>query len=391
MGWKFNLSLQAAVCLTQNRSVGNTLPTLDYIPGSTLRGLLAKNYLDQPGRSVDTQFQNLFLSEDICYPNLYPQGARVIPLSALTCKYHPGFGTDNKAHGAVDGVLPWLRDLLTNKAQLEPSADYCGVESCRAPLDRLSGYYIINDNREEQQVAVRKRLMARTAILESREVVKPGALYTLEVLEEEQEFAGEVSAPDNIIQQLQEFIASHLHGWIGTARSRGLGEVKLSMDEEIDDRCYPMAERLSGFNRKLHGDGRMSCFSLTLESDAIVLDELLGYRSRPLISDLQMAASTPEAEILNNFELLAAWTGVQRVTGWQAAWKLPKPEEQAIRRGSVFVYGLRNGGQTLIDNQANSLVAFLTQLEEKGLGERPTEGFGRLRVCDEFHWENERK
>ncbi|MDD3581424.1 MAG: hypothetical protein PHW74_10425 [Desulfobacca sp.] len=389
MGWKFTISLQAPVCLTQNRGVGNTLPTLDYIPGSTLRGLLAKMYLEQFDHKVDDQFQKLFLNEAVSYPNLYVKGAGVIPLSALTCKYHPGFSTDPKAHGAVDRVIPWLRGWFNKKGPVEPHE--CRVENCRAPLERLRGYHTIDDNGGETLVNPTKRLLARTAILESREVVKPGALYTLEVLAEEQEFAGELVAPPAIIQQLKNLIASNPQGWIGTARSRGLGEVELWLDEENDNGRYTVGERLVRFNQKLHKDGRITCFTLTLESDAIVLDRLLGYRSKPLISDLQKAAGIPEVEVLNDFELLAPWTDVQRLTGWQEAWKLPKPEEQAIRRGSVFVFGLRNGAPALTGQRAHDLVAVLTELEKNGLGERPTEGFGRLRVCDEFHWENELK
>ncbi|AEB10604.1 RAMP superfamily CRISPR-associated protein [Desulfobacca acetoxidans] len=387
MTWKLTVKLLSPVCLVQNRGVGNTLPTLDYIPGSTVRGLLAQLYLEQPGCSADANFRDLFINEVVSYPNLYPEGAQVIPFSALTCKYHPGFGTMNDIHGAVDGVLPWLRHQFNSQVPLEELAKVCQWEGCGAPLDRLNGYYLVAGG-SERQVTVKKRLLARTAILETLEVAKSGDLYSLEVLQEGQEFLGDLAAPSDKVQQLLALLATQSRGWLGTARSRGLGEVELSLAEEEDTASYTVGQRLAGFNAGLHQDGRLRCFNLTLLSDAIVLDELLGYRCQPLIEDLKLAVGVTGKSVLDEFRLFTAWSGVQRLSGWQAAWKLPKPEEQAIRRGSVFVFGLNRIDQALDSQQISEVVKILADLERNGLGERPAEGFGRLRVCHEFHWEN---
>lgn len=391
MVWTLTARLLAPVCLVQNRGVGNTLPTLDYIPGTTVRGLLAPLYLEQPGGNADARFRDLFINDNVSFPNLHIEGAQVIPLSALSCKYHQGFGTQNDNHGAVDGVLPWLRSRLQHN-DLEDLAKTCRHTSCGAPLDRLTGFYSREGN-WEKRVGVEKCLLARTAIGESREVVKSGDLYTLEALQENQEFSGELTAEADQIQKLQDLLTAQPKGWLGTARSRGLGEVALSLTENKETPGYTVGQRLAEFNAGLPQDGqlRLRCFSLTLLSDAIVLDELLGYRSQPLIVDLKFAAGITAASVLDEFCPLMAWSGVQRVSGWQASWSMPKPEEQACSRGSVFVFGLKNDEQVLTAEQIKELVTILTRLEETGLGERPAEGFGRLRVCDEFHWENEHK
>jgi CRISPR-associated protein Csx10 len=219
-------------------------------------------------------------------------------------------------------------------------------------------------------------------------VVRPGALYTLEVLAEGQEFSGELSAPPEALAKLQSLLTAQPRGWLGTAKSRGLGEVELTLNGAEESPGYPLATRLRKFNEPLAKDGAVRAFSLTLLSDAILLDELLGYRSQPTLADLQAAAGIAGPSVLDLFQPLLAWTGSQRVSGWQAAWQLPKPEEQASRRGSVFVFGLKDAEKNLTTEEEAALLAALNAVEVNGLGERPTEGFGRLRCCHEFHWEN---
>ena len=68
------------------------------------------------------------------------------------------------------------------------------------------------------------------------------------------------------------------------------------------------------------------------------------------------------------------------VSGWNAALGLPKEDDRAIAAGSVFFF------EYLGDNP-DSLSQRLKCLESAGLGERRSEGFGRVIVCDPFHWE----
>jgi hypothetical protein len=41
MTWRIRVTLLSPACFNQKRGVGNVLPSLDYIPGATLRGALA--------------------------------------------------------------------------------------------------------------------------------------------------------------------------------------------------------------------------------------------------------------------------------------------------------------------------------------------------------------
>ena len=65
--------------------------------------------------------------------------------------------------------------------------------------------------------------------------------------------------------------------------------------------------------------------------------------------------------------------------GWNTAWGLPKDTELVAQMGSVYVYHTARR----IDDP--DWLSALTQLEEQGIGERRIEGFGQVRVCEEFH------
>lgn len=402
MGWIITATLNSALCLTENRGVGNVLPTLDFIPGTTLRGALASRWLSQPGHSPHVQdFKDLFLSEEVSFPNLYSWDylgrVGVLPLSARSCKYYSGFLFDGQgAHGVRDAVIPWLRYRLGLDPQLDPQILTCGFITgnaeghCQASLEPLAGYYTLRDNRDFHLRPVAKRLLARTAILETREVARPGALYTLEALNEGQAFAGEWKGQDAVRLKLQALLDADEVLFLGTARSRGLGEVKLGLEKDVTT-SQSVKERLLKFNAAIYGGaGQITHFSLTLESDAVLLDDLLGYKSHIEINDLlEVVSNQPEKALLERFVLKEAWCAPQRLSGWQAVWKLPKPEEQAIRRGSVFVYGLKDSkpgaSASLLDDEVDQLAKVLEYLEDQGVGERPTEGYGRVRVCHEFH------
>jgi CRISPR-associated protein Csx10 len=56
-----------------------------------------------------------------------------------------------------------------------------------------------------------------------------------------------------------------------------------------------------------------------------------------------------------------------------------KDVELVTNRGSVYLFSVDSAHR-------GQWSEALRQLEEKGVGDRTVEGFGQVRVCDEFHW-----
>jgi CRISPR-associated protein Csx10 len=118
-------------------------------------------------------------------------------------------------------------------------------------------------------------------------------------------------------------------------------------------------------------------FSLTLESDALLIDSYL--RAKTGLDSVTLAAALggiPAEEL----RPVVHFSGTRMVHGWNIALGLPKPDALAIVKGSTFLFAYTG-------REVARLQTALGRLEEEGIGLRRGEGFGRLVVCHPFHWE----
>ncbi|MEW6212953.1 MAG: CRISPR-associated RAMP protein Csx10, partial [Acidobacteriota bacterium] len=115
-------------------------------------------------------------------------------------------------------------------------------------------------------------------------------------------------------------------------------------------------------------------FTIDLQSDAILLDET-GWRPTMVLS---AACLQREAQCNEPVEMARSYASYTYRSGWNAAHGLPKDVDVATTAGNVFVY--RTPSEKL-----SMWIERLTELERRGVGERRLEGFGQVKVCDEFH------
>lgn len=393
--------LLSPVCLAAAVPTGNLTCTLDYIPGSTVRGALAALYLES-GKPADTTFEQLFLSGEVTYGNLYLSGAGPAPLSARSCKHEPGFLRDETGHGVVDWLLPaflqhWKE--RTHQPVTAPQHEACAHTHhggrCNAPLEAFPRFYApVASERKSIPTNKLRRLLTRSAIDDRLQTAEHGLLYSLEVLDPtalgSAEFRGTVvcaspaaaaSAQRQLLDPIFERQSTRLS--IGTARSRGLGEVETVGCRVSLTPFAPLGERLSAFNLRLRNwgvnDGRFY-FSLTLHADTIIQDEYFRFHSTVPVSVLAWEADIESATAMR-LKLEGCFTATRTVSGWNAALRLPKNDVTAIKMGAAFFYSIEG----LTDHESHVVVDKLTRLETYGLGARRTEGFGRVVVCDPFH------
>jgi len=439
--YRMEITLNSPVCIAQKRGIGNVIETLDYIPGSTIRGALAMLYLQKKGEYNDNekiwelkekkqkeQFNAVFNSDNARFGNCYPEEAKVIPYTATSCKYFSGFRKDPhdpaETHCVFDTLIPLAEHELIGKKQssgkIEEKFENCqskmDEQPCGAIMDRFSGYYKQTDSTLFERINLSKRLIARTAIMDSLGTAFPGRLYTIEALNEKdekgvrQKFSGCLETDETTFKTLKEILENNTLR-IGSAKSRALGEISLQLGtpSPLDERWLirEVAERLKDMNSNMqkyvsqrYSQGQTDAntdiqnfksryfFSVTLHSDAILRDEILRFKSALEIQDLidsQPNLTPQQQNLLKKFQILRAWLSAHVVSGWNTALKLPKEDEVAISKGSVFLF-VTKPCETFADTEVQPLADILKQVEESGIGERKNEGFGNIRICDEFHW-----
>jgi len=399
----------------------------DYISGTALAGSLAAVYRLYYQQDSE-QFEQLFLNGQVYYPDLYPatfgseemQKALNAPVYALpetaqSCKRFSGFVPlqdedveKDDRHGARDTLLDWAAFEVGNKASqaievtslLKPLQEhkYCTYPGCDKPMDHFTGYYRRSEDEKlaRAEVEKRKRLQTHTGINRDTGTVQEGILYNRSVFQEHTRFWGMLKLPEHLATPLETFIGEvGLSGLvrIGTGRTRGMGRVYLSIEPMKAEHhsIETFKKNLKTFNDKLRKVAQQSFpaekynsalkpfyFAVTLHSPVILRDSLLRYAGTLDEKTLAALLGVPE----DTFELLYQAASTKRVTGWNELWGTPRMNEYAIDTGSVFLFS-----STVEMNEP--LCEALFKLEEEGIGERRAEGFGRLRISDPFHLEEE--
>lgn len=387
------LKVISPLALHRRRASEQFAPTLDYIPGSAVRGALADLYLaGNPARAEETLFQQLFLSEAVRFSDFFPtigKGSdltRLLPATAVYCKR---FGHDH-TESLSDSLLrlELLRDW--ENPDLEKLDEWKHCQECKnaefdGKRDRIeSGYYISVERFEP--ITVKRRMIASTAIERSTKTAAHAMLFSHEVIEEsgsleKQEvfFRGTMSVPNELRLALQELAPLKQRLAVGYGRSRGMGQL------QVDGWASPRAEaeslrerwkRLNEAAQKLWQEfGRpleWKYFSLTLQSHLALRDAA----GQPVLGNIK----AEDLGLPSSLERRRCVLSAIAVPGWNAALEMPKADTWALGRGSVLLFGLPLGADP------NPILDQLEKLEHEGAGERRIEGFGRLIACDPFHY-----
>jgi CRISPR-associated protein Csx10 len=385
---EITLCTRSPLALRASRAGLQFAPGLCYIPGTTLRGALAAQYL-LTGQPDNSSFAALFLEERVFFPDLYPvpldaQGqphpetAKPLPATARACKRHaaghPGSLTDSL-------LRLELATVLGQGAPLREQ-DWKTCPACGNDRDRLSGAYVGLDH--FRKVDAHLRLITGTSINRATSTVEETQLFSFDVLEERQLFRGRLrfqpETAESLLTQLRKLVPDEVSLRLGKGRSRGLGRVEVAGWREPRQAQRHLEARWTQLNKAAQrlwqhfeaGRPKGEYFSLTLESGLIRRDRLLRPQSGiPTAAELGLPGEVePRRCALNTFT----------VQGWNAALGLPKADTPALGPGTVLLYRLMD------PTQKETVLARLKEIEREGVGERRAEGFGRVQACDPFHY-----
>lgn len=369
---------------------------VEYLAGSLVRGALAQVYLHWRGEADDA-FGLLFLDETRARFGPLDPAERVLPATSVSCKRKPGF-RGAESHGMRD--LLWLRlaQRLLGTA-LQP--EHC--VTCGQDMKPQLGFWRENAEASPHLPRERNRRLAMHVGIERvTHSAAPSILYSLDALEptegEALEGIVELDASARVIlQDLLKEAGAEVR--VGHARTRGYGRVTLKLGEEIlarsDEGWAAWSEVCLAYLGR-HGDSPLRpehhfVFTLSFPTGAILLDEVLRATLDPAgmvpwlpplpRPDLLQPLNQPGTAIDGGtLRCLTAVARHERVRGWNAAHGLPRQDEWAVSRGSVYAYCFE--GDTAA---RQSFVERLNTLTRAGVGARRNEGFGRVLVSDDFH------
>ncbi len=418
-----------------SKKPGSVSEVEDHIPGSVIRGAIASQILEiskQQTPNIATQnlienggdFATLFLSDEpAIFQNAYPAVAKikdesqkkselisqvvtdeimVLPATAVSSKTNSGF----KPKG--NGVFDTLIDRFCAEAYnypYDPSDPKSLIDKIDARVEPFSGFYSKTNDKVEHKYrshSVSTRFLTRVGINRQRATSQDDILYSIEVLNESFPetphkqnwhpvvYQSSILVPDvNLAKSLANFINQNSRIFrLGSATSRGLGKVEIKA--KVEAAVTDIKNRINNFNTKLEerwkewsifGEpendllNHRTYFTLDLQSHAIFTEN---WQHTTVISPkmLREFASVEEKNGLPKLEV--AYTTYDYRSGWNAAWGLMKDIELVTNRGGMYLFSVDKGKEKLwIDK--------LTELELKGVGERTSEGFGQVQICNEFH------
>ncbi len=404
-----------------------------YIPGSVLRGAIAKHILHRADMELENlaanggDFALLFLEDDpAIFQNAYPavgkvdskyqivnNTIKVLPATAVSSKANPGFLSGG--HGVFDTLIDSFCAEQFNHPY-DPSSLKALKDGVDPRVEAYNSLYSIHDEQYCTHAAT-SRLLTRVGINRYRATSSDDILYSIEVLNEafshknEEKnlewnnyvYRGYVNVPNNsLAKKLTDFINNNSKVFrLGGSVSRGLGKVTITAKE------IPLAggisNRIDVFNQALHkrwqdwsdafGDGlrpagsdrtsnpisdtlaeslpERTFFTLNLHSDTILTDNW----QRTTVISLEMLKEFAVVED-PSLKLHTAYSSYSYSSGWNSAWGLMKDVELVTNKGSVYLFSTQN---------PQPWKNALSKLEWRGLGDRTSEGFGQVEICNEFH------
>lgn len=348
------LTAMSPVLLAEAPPAQNLTETLEFIPGNTIRGVLAQRYLACGGKPGEDTFKRLFLNGRTRYGFARIDASETIPLSARSCKYEPGFLADG-GHGVTD-ILLWRGETS------------CPWGGCGQPLDYLEGYY--NPDAYSRK-SVATRLITRTAIDPVQGTAAHGSLYSQRVIEEGQTFIASIEPEAGLEGVLQNLIATPFMAGIGGGRSRGQGWVRVNPASPPVFSSSPTAQMRFEKCSCLWGE---PILAVTFLSDAMFRDRFLRDVTAPSIHHLSGLDLVPTDWEEGHFRAFAATRVVFGFDGEPL--RLPRIPRLAVCAGSTFLFKPRAGVTPHIPNSGG--IAWV--------GDNSREGYGRAVLWHPFHF-----
>ena len=296
------------------REVGNYVEVRDSIQGSTVRGALIEYF----ATSQEIPLENL-----LCIEVSDATLGEVNLASKFVTKY------------AVDGKKIEVDKIIDSRNEIEDKTKRKAVK-----LER-KGTSILKAKGNEISIKINSQTKS----------VEDGMLFNSEYLQCDEKLSGDIVLPDGLIKENENYTI-----YLGKMKSKGFGKAVITFGK-YESKKSEIKERVL----KLQKQANEKVLTFDLQSDLIL----------PFNTVYNVGEQFKALVGIDNLKFREdkSYINTGKLGGYNIINNIRKVDELVITRGSVLTYEIEDFNRVLLK---------LEKIEEKGLGLRKNEGFGRI-------------
>lgn len=301
------------------REIGNYVEVRDSIQGSTVRGAMIEYF----AKSKDVSLEDL-----LCIEASDAISGDISLASKFITKY------------AIDGDKIETDKIVDPRNEIEDKSKGKGVK-----LER-KGTSMLKAKGNEISIAINSQTKS----------VEDGMLFNSEYLQCDEKLIGDIVLPEGLVDENKDYTI-----YLGKMKSKGFGKAVIKFRKYEKERA-----NLKARIEKLQKQAKEKILTFDLQSDLILPFNTIynvGEQFKSLIG-------ISEIKFIEN----KSYINTGKLGGYNIINNIRKVDELVITRGSVLTYEI---------DDFNSILPKLEEIEEKGLGLRKNEGFGRVKISSE--------
>ncbi len=374
----------------------NYIKSMEYISGSVVRAALSREVLQRCSYFDSEALKKRgywveYLDKEECkncklmglckhfseikINTFYPNGSSPYPITNMRCKY-------NSDHENVDTLIFKIKTYLGQKLEYN---NICPHENCNSRLEKNTGLQLHGKDVEPVY-----NIVTKNRIDPYKRASKEGFLYSLDTLankvyignqKKDLIFEGEIISPTD-----EEILSSIDVLRVGAYTSAGFGKCVLKYNKIDDDEQANILERIEKFNNKINSNKTIIPF--TLMADAYLgLEEMFDQKKSPAGISIDEYKEKYK-EILKNWisedlelEMVIATHELRRGFDTSKPHEVLRNSKIVTKAGSVLVFSAKD------EIKREGLI----EIQKTGIGNNTEHGFGQIKICHEFHYENAMK
>lgn len=301
------------------REIGNYVEVRDSIQGSTVRGAMIEHF----AKSKDVSLEDL-----LCIEASDATSGDISLASKFITKY------------AIDGDKIETDKIVDPRNEIEDKSKGKGVK-----LER-KGISMLKAKGNEISIAINSQTKS----------VEDGMLFNSEYLQCDEKLIGDIVLPEGLVDENKDYTI-----YLGKMKSKGFGKAVITFGKYEKERV-----NLKARIEKLQKQANEKILTFDLQSDLILPFNTIynvGEQFKSLVGISEM-------KFIEN----KSYINTGKLGGYNIINNIRKVDELVITRGSVLTYEI---------DDFNSILPQLEEIEEKGLGLRKNEGFGRVKISSE--------